>query len=321
MSIFLKRIFKFVFLMEFHEFLSFMMICFLIILYGFGPNNENLIDACFYLAFSAGIIPTMIISLLILFYVIILFVPREIFHKSLYFLIRNVTSFLVMLFCFESITHYIISHELTLKDAELLYLDNILFFGKQPAVWMESISFDSLTIFFSGAYLSWFLLTYGSILLMWRYGRKALLEYTTTALLTFYIGYIFYIIVPALGPLFTFSFSKPINGLAAMMLDSASFTPAPDAFPSLHTGIAVVMLVVVWRYCKKWTWIYAPVIAAIIISTMYLRIHYGIDVIAGVFLSMITTWLCPLIINFWQKEQESRTISAPVLGNSVQVQT
>jgi membrane-associated phospholipid phosphatase len=320
MSIFLKRIPKFVFLLEFHEFLSFLMIVFLIFLYGFGPKNENLIDAFFYLALSTGLIPTMIVSLLILFYVIILCVPKKIFHKSFYFLIRNIASFLVMLFSFESITHYISSHNLPLKDAELLDLDNMLFFGKQPAVWMESISFDSLTIFFSGAYLSWFILTYGSILMMWYYGQKALLEYTSTALLTFYIGYIFYIIVPALGPLFTFSFSKPMNGLASMMLDS-SFTPAPDAFPSLHTGISVVMLVMVWRYCKKWTWFFAPVIATIIISTMYLRIHYGIDVIAGVFLSMITTSLCPFILNYWQKEQEFRTISTPVLGNSRQVQT
>jgi membrane-associated phospholipid phosphatase len=316
MYIYFRRFNRLFFLMEFHEILSLFMICFLVVLYGLG-SQQSLLDASIHLAFSAGLIPKVIIILLILFYIMNFLIPNTSAFSNIKSLIRNIASFFVMLFSFEAVTHYIIVNGLELQDTLLQQVDNAVFFGKQPAVWMESINSKQLDFFFSVSYLSWFFLTYGSILLMWRYGKKALLEYTSTALLTFYIGYMFYILVPAVGPLYTYPFSKPLSGLTVLMSNSDIFTPAPDAFPSLHTGISIVMLILIWRYCKKWTWFYLPLIASIIISTMYLRIHYGIDVIAGIVLSIIISRISPAILLYWQKKREDSKIGITVIPGPV----
>ncbi|MGZ4164870.1 MAG: phosphatase PAP2 family protein, partial [Tumebacillaceae bacterium] len=70
-------------------------------------------------------------------------------------------------------------------------------------------------------------------------------------------------------------------------------------FPSLHTGISVVMLVNVWRHSRRLVWLYAPLVTMIIFSTVYLRLHYAIDVIAGIALALTTTKVCPYLLDKW----------------------
>lgn len=296
---------KLIFFIEFHEIISITMLLALTIIYGVGLEHESLIEEIFHIALTAGPITQSITLLMIIFFVVAIFVKNGRFASHAKLLCRVMASFLVMLFSFEAVIHYISARGLPLLDSALHDWDSAVFFGKQPSVWLEPINNTPLTLWLSVAYLSWFVFTYGSIFLMWWYSRKALLEYTTIALMTFYVGYLIYILVPAIGPLFTYTYSTQLGGLTSMMLDKKVFAPAADAFPSLHTGISIIMLVVVWRYSRKWVWLYAPVMISIIIATIYLRIHYGVDVIAGVFLSLTIAWICPKIIAYWEHQRES----------------
>ena len=304
-----KHIKKLIYKFEVHEIMSLFMLGMIISLYGFGMKNESYKDTLRYFSSTIGPISKTIIGLIIVIIIIILLIPNNRFSEQAKLLCRNMGSFLIMLLSFGAIIHFITIQGFPLRDIFLQKVDKFIFFGKQPAEWLEPINSKGLTLFFSGAYLSWFIFTYGTIFLSWFYGKKALLEYTTTAMLTFYIGYFFYIIVPGVGPLFTYSYSTSLGGLTSMMTDNKLFNPAPDVFPSLHTGIAVVMLVVVWRYCKIWTWLYFPVASSIIISTLYLRIHYGIDVYAGIGLSIFTCWCTPTILEYWEKERQKVSTS------------
>jgi membrane-associated phospholipid phosphatase len=286
--------------LEIHELLSVLMLVVLSVLYWLGLREETLADEIIRVIKTAGPITKTITLLMVLFFVVLLLVPHGRIAKHARLLGRVMASFLVMLFSFEAVTHYITARELPLQDMALQYWDSLLFGGKQPAEWLEPINTHHLTLFLSVIYLSWFALTYGSIFFMWWSGRQAVLEYSAATLMTFYIGYLIYIIVPAFGPIFTYSYSTPMTGLTAMMMDRRLFTPVADAFPSLHTGISVIMFILVRKYSKKWFWFYAPVTVLIIISTVYLRIHYAIDVIAGIALSMTTAWLTQTLIERWE---------------------
>jgi membrane-associated phospholipid phosphatase len=283
--------------LEIHELLSVLMLVILNVLYWLGLRGETLAHEMIRVIETAGPITKTIALLMVLFFVLLL-VPNSRIAKHARLLGRVMASFLVMLFSFEAVIHYIMARRLPLQDMALQYWDSLLFGGKQPAEWLEPINTDHLTLFLSIIYLSWFALTYGSIFIMWWSGRQAILEYSAATLMTFYIGYLIYIIVPAFGPIFTYSYFTPMTGLTAMMKDR--FTPVADAFPSLHTGISVIMFILVHKYSKKWFWFYAPVTVLIIISTVYLRIHYAIDVIAGIALSLSTVWLTRRLITRWE---------------------
>ena len=61
-----------------------------------------------------------------------------------------------------------------------------------------------------------------------------------------------------------------------------------DAFPSGHTMITTAVLIVAWRRFRKLFWFLLPVAILLILSTMYCRYHYLVDVLAGIVLAFAT---------------------------------
>jgi membrane-associated phospholipid phosphatase len=272
------------------------MLLFVIVLYAFGLDGERIERGGQHLVESFGWVERSVLLIVVLLMAVMFLLPKWHIRRHAKPLIRVLISFFVMLVLFEAVSYYIAARKMPMMDLDLQKVDSFLFFGKQPAEWLESISVAPLTTLLSTAYVSWFALTYGTIFLMVLKGKRAVLEYATVALTTFYIGYLLYLVVPAYGPVFTFDYDTEIGGLTHTLLAKA---PSADAFPSLHTAISVVMLVQVWKHCRRWVWLYAPMATMIIFSTIYLRIHYGIDVIAGIVLAVITTQVCPLLIEWW----------------------
>ena len=52
--------------------------------------------------------------------------------------------------------------------------------------------------------------------------------------------------------------------------------------------IATAVLIVAWRRFRRLFWYLLPVAALLVLSTMYCRYHYLVDVIAGVVLAFAT---------------------------------
>ncbi|WP_067931999.1 phosphatase PAP2 family protein [Alicyclobacillus kakegawensis] len=236
-------------------------------------------------------------------------------HKARQFAVgvRATIAFFVVMAVYKSVIFYIsivnpIDHDLVLK-----HIDKVLFFGRQPSQWLQPIIWKPLTWLLSCCYMSWFGLLYLTIFLMLSKDAQALREYVFTAVFTFYIGYLTYTFVPAIGPGFTIHYAQPVGGITHL-LTLGQVVLARDCFPSLHTGLSIVMCIHIWRYRRNWAWLYIPLACLIIFSTLYLRIHYGIDVIAGAALAVATTQLSPLLVTKWQRLRESamaRTAQAP----------
>ncbi len=74
-----------------------------------------------------------------------------------------------------------------------------------------------------------------------------------------------------------------------------------DAFPSGHTQMALISLYLAHQYRLKSRFILYLLGTLLIISTVYLRYHYVIDVIGGVIFMIITVWTAPKIVALWER--------------------
>ncbi len=123
----------------------------------------------------------------------------------------------------------------------------------------------------------------------------------------FYISYIGYMLMPALGPRYT------INHLQNIELEGLFITlPLQeflnrlegikrDAFPSGHTGVALTVLYLSFLFKKRYFWIFLPFVVVLIFSAVYCRYHYVVDVLGGVLLALITISLGEMYYEFRKK--------------------
>ena len=67
-----------------------------------------------------------------------------------------------------------------------------------------------------------------------------------------------------------------------------------NVFPSLHTSLAVTVAILAWftrEEYPEWFYIATTLAVTIAFSTMYLGLHWGVDVVAGVVLAVGSVWL------------------------------
>jgi membrane-associated phospholipid phosphatase len=193
------------------------------------------------------------------------------------------------------------------------YFDDVLIridyrlFHVHPTVWMERFNNSLLTAMLQTAYLSYYCLPFavGTALFI----KEKHDEFTTTVftiILCFYLSYIGYLLFPAVGPRFTLNHLQtadlqagPWTRWIQQTLNSLEHNKT-DAFPSGHTAVALVSLFYALKFRQKvLSWVLVPVVSALIISTVYLRYHYVIDVIAGILLAVLTIFISPWMLRLF----------------------
>jgi membrane-associated phospholipid phosphatase len=63
-----------------------------------------------------------------------------------------------------------------------------------------------------------------------------------------------------------------------------------NVFPSLHTSLSITVALIAWQTRRQyplWTAVSVPIAASVVISTMYLGIHWAIDVLAGALMAWV----------------------------------
>jgi hypothetical protein len=181
------------------------------------------------------------------------------------------------------------------KDQWMMAADNFLF-GKIPYLWfsqwgLESIPFLRIMSYFYGLYpftpliaLAWFL--YKGDDAQFRLIRR-------TLLISFFLGYSCYILIPVAGPLsITPNAPLPyIETTAGYIFLAGNFRFEFDCFPSLHTANPWLL---VWLSRGKLPgWLMTAAIVAccgITLSTVALEVHYGIDDLAAL------AWIFPIAL-------------------------
>lgn len=89
------------------------------------------------------------------------------------------------------------------------------------------------------------------------------------------------------------------DGMARHLPPAEAAIVVMNCFPSMHTSVAFAMLLVAWREKDKvFRYIWAVFGLSVIYSTLYLEIHWVIDVIGGLLLAYVTVKLGDMIINY-----------------------
>ncbi len=183
-----------------------------------------------------------------------------------------------------------------LADARLQEIDRMLF-GVQPAVWLAPHIAPWVNDVLMACYSSYFLWpTLIGVYFMVR-GREADFDrWVLAATLFSVLNFVFYILVPAMGPRFMLAgaFSTPIRGRLWAGALAEAFRHSPflrDCFPSGHTALTLMVLVESWRRIRPLFWTALPVAVGLIAATVACRFHYGIDLVAAVPFAVAVLWL------------------------------
>lgn len=178
-----------------------------------------------------------------------------------------------------------------------LYRLDLRLFGFEPALFMDRFVSPMATEWFAFFYFSYFMILAAHLFPILFFGkdRKLVAEFSLGFLLMFCIGHTGYMLVPGFGPHHAMAQQFQHQLPSGMWLDAVMTTVSSggaqkDIFPSLHTAAPTFLALFSLRHRDKlpfrYTW---PVVAFfsvnIIVATMYLRWHYIIDVVAGLFLA------------------------------------
>ena len=164
---------------------------------------------------------------------------------------------------------------------------DVALFGKTPYLWFASWRLDNVQFLriMSGFYALYPLTP--PILLAWFWFRREVTQFhlvPRALVISFYCGYILYLLIPVAGPLSLAHSSTPsfLESTLIYSFLADNYRYAYDCFPSLHTANLWLM---VWLSRGKLPgWLMAAAITAasgITLSTIALDVHYGIDDLAG----------------------------------------
>ena len=183
-------------------------------------------------------------------------------------------------------------------------------FGGQPVVWAERFITPARTEFFSFIYTNFFFLTIVVSCVLWATGRRQEARQTMLGIIVcFYSGYVLYVIAPAAPPRLYFEslgmFAVDLRGGAITDFQNALIAMMPNeasraAFPSLHTGVSLVVVCYAWRFCRWLVPLLVLFILGLLASTIYLRHHYVVDLIAGAALVPWALWVTPRLDRWWK---------------------
>jgi PAP2 superfamily. len=105
------------------------------------------------------------------------------------------------------------------------------------------------------------------------------------------------------------------DGMARMLSASDAAVVVVNCFPSMHTSVAFAMLLLAWREKDRlfrWTWSFFCL--AVIYSTLYLEIHWVIDVFAGILLAIVSVklgdWIIKNIAKKWNLKGNAKDKNA-----------
>ncbi|MBI1803118.1 MAG: phosphatase PAP2 family protein [Ignavibacteriae bacterium] len=218
---------------------------------------------------------------------------------------------------------YVIIHSLGWSDWDSLLIEaDRAVFGLDPTVWLAQFSSPVLTEVLQVAYVSYYfiMLTLG-IEVYFRKERHDFSFVIFTITYGFFLSYLGYIAFPAVGPRFTLhafdSLSRDLPGLYVTdalrnFINSGESIPRDvvnpiafaqrDAFPSGHAQMTLIVMFLAQRYRLKSRWALHAMGTLLIISTVYLRYHYVVDLFGGAIFMLFTVWTAPKIFNWWEEQ-------------------
>ena len=154
-------------------------------------------------------------------------------------------------------------------------------------------------------YFSYYPIVFGLATLLYFEGRhEAFHEVVFAEVLTFNLCLIWYIFMPVMGPYYNFEkiSGRPAGGfffkLVHMILSSAA--SKGTAFPSSHCAIGVIVVLYAAHYHPVAFAILCPFGVGLVVATVYARMHYAVDAIAGTIFAGVVFVAAPYLYRLLQ---------------------
>lgn len=179
---------------------------------------------------------------------------------------------------------------------------DVAVFGGYPTVWLQQFAWPPLVELLQWVYASFYLIPIAAALLALRCRGGAAFDRAITILVaSFLFSYLGYLLVPTLSPKLCLDHGEPLRGvwLASAIHAAIDRSEANiwDCFPSGHTMLSLISLMLVRRWARPWFWPFALLVGLLVYSTMALRYHWVWDVAAGALLAWPSLRLCDLLLD------------------------
>jgi membrane-associated phospholipid phosphatase len=185
-------------------------------------------------------------------------------------------------------------------------------FGVQPTIWLQRYTVPWAVDLLALAYASYFVTPTLLGAALYLSDRRAQFRELMLGLVAAcYAGFLGYVLVPAVGPIHWLTYTDPpvVHGLVFdaaedLMNDFRSINR--DCFPSLHTAVSSIVLAHAlrgrerMRHGRLLCAAYLPLTVALWFSTVYLRYHWVVDVLAGFALAAVVLVAVPRVLAWWE---------------------
>jgi hypothetical protein len=177
------------------------------------------------------------------------------------------------------------------RDSLLRAADEALF-GTMPALLLQAYAFPALTDLLSLCYLSYLVYLHLALLHALAGPVAAARRFAGYVFTAFAVGLAGYLVVPAVGPgrAFPELFPSPLAGGVLTQANAAVVawgSSVYDVFPSLHLLVTCVLLDHDRRAVPvRFRCMLLPAVG-LVVSTLYLRYHYAVDLLAGLALFLV----------------------------------
>ena len=176
----------------------------------------------------------------------------------------------------------------------------------QFILWLQSYATPWATAYFSFIYIYGyvFLLVFPLVAYFALSNTRPMRELLTAYALNYALGWLLYATIVAYGP------RNMLPEVVALLYDTypqyqhltRQVNRNTNVFPSLHTSLAATVTFLAWRtrdVYPIWNVVAAVLGVSVAISTMYLGIHWVIDVIAGIVLAYVSVVLAGHFVGRW----------------------
>ncbi|ADD06754.1 putative PAP2-type phosphatase [Natrialba magadii ATCC 43099] len=189
-------------------------------------------------------------------------------------------------------------------------------------LWLQSFEAPAITAYFSFIYIYGyvFLLVFPVIAYFALSNTRPLRELLTAYTLNYVLGLGIYVFIVAYGP----------RNMMPELVDALLYDTYPqyqhltrqvnrntNVFPSLHTSLAATVTFLAFRtraIYPKWFLLATGLGVSVAISTMYLGIHWVIDVVAGIVLAYICVALAGVLVGRWSLTDWIATLQGSSTG-------
>ena len=239
------------------------------------------------------------------------------------------------------------SQEFQLMDLTFMQWDAALL-GVQPTIWLEKLLHPIAVEYFMFAYVLFIVYPYFYLVYLYQKNKlpvfhKAML----TQVISLFVALTCFITLPAMGPRATIGlnvsgqqansdtpvYTQSLKGVECDFLEEWTGRPSlfqlqydmwnqierikTDCMPSMHTCLCLIVLFYAVRYRRyfkyqktaMWFWLVGNI--SLILSTVYLRYHWVVDVIFGIVLAVIAYYLTEVFYKYWLKKRSDNNLPEP----------